>query len=443
MSQPGPSLTEGPLLRAVLRVGVPASCFQLLIFLNNVIDYLWVQALGDAAASGLTAGWTLFWMLASLGQIFSTGVTAVVARRIGEQRHGEAVHAATHGAKGALLGAVLVGTAGWLLVPGLVAGNQLSPLASRHTLDYLRTLCLGAPLVFLFYAFVGTFKGHGDMRRPLRAILCAVLLNMLLDPLLIRVAGLGVLGAALATVAAFGLTGLLLGWAATRRGWIAWDGPSLDLRLVGRVLRIGTPISIHGIVFSAVYIFIVREVNLAGGDPATAALGLGLRVEGFAYMTSVGFASAAAAVVGQNLGARQVRRAHDGAWLAVRVGAWLSGLWGLLCFLLPAAVVTHLSSGPQATSYAVLYFEITAVSYAFTAVEIVLEGAFSGAGDTRPAIFLGLPLTVARIPAAMVAARALDWGVAGVFWALTATSVIRGLLFAFWFARGRWVHGQA
>ncbi|MHC4819138.1 MAG: hypothetical protein ACYTF8_13905, partial [Planctomycetota bacterium] len=59
-------LTEGPLLKSVLQVGIPASCFQLLIFANNVIDYLWVKALGDEAASGLTAGWTMFWMLASL-----------------------------------------------------------------------------------------------------------------------------------------------------------------------------------------------------------------------------------------------------------------------------------------------------------------------------------------------------------------------------------------
>ena len=436
-------LTEGPLLKSVLRVGVPASCFQLLIFANNVIDFLWVKTLGNEAASGLTAGWTAFWMLASLGQIFSTGVTAIVARRVGEQKPGAAVHAATHGVKAALLGALVVGTLGWLFIPSLVQGNRLSPQASQYTLDYLQTLCAGAPLLFLFYAFEGTFKGRGDMRRPFRALLAAVVINMALDPILIHVAGLKVFGAALATVTAFGVTGLLLGTAAVRRAWLRWDGPAVDVRLFGRLLRIGTPISMHGIVFSAVYIFIVREVNRAGGDAATAALGLGLRIEGFAYMTSVGFASAAAAVVGQSLGAGTPGRAHAGAWTAVRVGAWLAGAWGLICFLLPEAWIAYLTPGPQAARYAVLYFEITAVSFAFTAVEIVLEGAFSGAGDTRPAIFLAIPLTVARIPVAILAARWLGWGVAGVFWALTWTSVVRGLLFAFWFARGRWVFGKA
>ena len=83
------------------------------------------------------------------------------------------------------------------------------------------------------------------------------------------------------------------------------------------------------------------------------------------------------------------------------------------------------------------------VAIMFTAIEIPLEGAFSGAGNTLPAMFLGLPFTLARVPAAYVAARYFDLGVTGVFWALALTSVVRGLLFAFWFARGNWIHAKA
>ncbi|NJN14174.1 MAG: hypothetical protein HC813_00450, partial [Planctomycetes bacterium] len=230
---------------------------------------------------------------------------------------------------------------------------------------------------------------------------------------------------------------------ASRRGFLGEGVRGLDLELVRRVVRIGTPVSLHGIVFSFVYIFIVTETNRAGGDAATAALGLGLRVEGFAYMASVGFCSAAAALVGQNLGAGNIGRARESAWMAVRIGVWISALWGLVLLLLPETVVGWLSPGPLTTFYALDYFAIVAVSLPFTALEIVLEGAFSGAGDTLPPMLLGLPLTIARIPAAILLARVLGWGVEGVFWALTITSVLRGLAFGFWFARGRWVHAKA
>ena len=335
---------------------------------------------------------------------------------------------------------MLVGGLGWFLVPGLIAGNGASAEATGYTLDYLRTACAGAPLIFLFYCCEGIFKGRGDMRRPLHAVASALTLNIVLDPVLIHVAGLKVLGAALATVISFGITGAVLLRGAIVRKWATLVAPGLDLALVRRIVRIGTPVSIHGIVFSFVYI---AETNRAGGDPATAALGLGLRVEGFAYMASVGFCSAAAALVGQNLGAGNPGRAHEAVWTAVRVGTWISGGWGALLFLLPAPVVTWMSPGPVTTAYALDYFAIVAISLPFTAVEIVLEGAFSGAGDTLPPMLLGLPLTVARIPVAILLARVLGWGVAGVFWALSITSVLRGLAFAFWFARGRWVQGQA
>jgi len=437
------TLDEGPLRKAVLGVAVPAIGFQLLVFANNFVDYVWLQRLGDEAAAGQSQGWTVFWVLTSLGQIFSTGITAVVARRVGERRFDDATHAATHGLRGALLSAAAVGIVGWLLVPSVAALNASSPRAAGYTVDYLRTLCAGAPLIFLYYACEGTFKGRGDMGRPLRALGIAVLLNLVLDPLLIFTLKLEVLGAALATVIAFGVTGGLLALAGTHRRWIVGGLGGVDRALFGRVVKIGAPVSVHGIVFSLVYIFIFRETNLAGGDAAASALGLGLRLEGIAFQASVGFAAAAAAVVGQCLGARNAARANEGAWTAARLGAWVGGSWGLLMLVVPEGVIGWLSSSDLATHYATDYCRIVAVSVAFTSVEIILEGAFSGAGDTRPALFLGLPLTVARIPVAMLAARVLGMGVAGIFWALTWTSVLRTLAIALWFARGRWVLARA
>lgn len=434
-------LLEGPLRRGVLHVALPAVAFQILVFLNNVVDYLWVQILGEEAAAGQTQGWTLFWMLASVAQIFSTGTVAVVARRFGEGRRDEATHAASHAARGALLAGLLVGVAGWFAVPWVAGINESSAVATGYTIDYLRTLFAGAPVMFVFYAVEGTFKGRGDMRRPLFALGVALAINVVLDPILIHVAGLEVLGAALATVAAFTITGTVLFLSAWRRRWVD-ARPGLDLPLVARVLRIGAPVSIHGIIFSAVYVLVIREVTRAGGDAATAALGLGLRVEGFAFMLGVGVATAAAAVVGQNLGARQIRRAHAGAWTAVRLAVWGTGLWGLVLMVTPPGLVAWMSPGPLAALFAVDYLRIVAISLGFTAVEIVLEGAFSGAGDTVPPMLLGIPMTVARVPAAMFA-NFMGWGVPGIFWALTVTSVIRGLLFAFWFARGNWVHAKA
>ena len=109
----------------------------------------------------------------------------------------------------------------------------------------------------------------------------------------------------------------------------------------------------------------------------------------------------------------------------------------------PDSVIGFMSPSDAATGYAADYFKIAGVVIIFTTVEIVLEGAFSGAGDTLPAMFLGLPFTLLRVPAAAFAAGPLGLGVTGIFWALALTSVLRGILFAFWFARGKWIHAKA
>ena len=118
-------------------------------------------------------------------------------------------------------------------------------------------------------------------------------------------------------------------------------------------------------------------------------------------------------------------------------------IWGFLMLIAPDGLIAVLSPGPASTGYAADYFKIAAVAITFTAIEIPLEGAFSGAGDTVPAMFLGLPFTLARVPVAYFAARHFDEPVMAVFWALALTAVVRGLLFAFWFARGNWIHAKA
>ena len=382
------SLTEGPIVRSLLRVALPAAAFQLLVFANNLVDYFWIQMLGEEAASGQTAGWTVFWMLASLGQIFSTGTTAIVARRVGSGDHDAARQATSHALRGAFLAALVVGVIGWLLVPLLVEINESTPRAAKYTVDYLLTLCAGAPIIFLFYAIEGAFKGRGDMRRPLMALATALVINIVLDPVLIHVLGLEVLGAALATLAAFTITGALLYWAAVRRRWVGWVA-GLDLAIVRNVVRIGLPVSMHGIVFSSVYIFIVRETNLAGGDAATAALGLGLRVEGFAYMVSVGFATAAAAMVGQNLGAGRPDRTSQAVRTASGFGLMLAAVIGSAFLLIPDALLGLFGmEDPVVRELSIELLRYLAVSGLFITVALAYTGGLQGTGDTKSPMYI-------------------------------------------------------
>ena len=438
-------LLQGPLRRAIWNVAWPAMASQALLFLASYADLMMLQHfVGDEAAAGQTIGWTMLWLINSTAEIFNVGLTAVIARRVGEGRHDEARRVACIGLSAAAVASVAVGVAGWMLAPKIAGFSSFSGEAAGYTQDYLRVIFLGAPIFFLMRGFEGVFRGHGDTLRPLRAGSVAMVLNLILNPILILGLRLEVTGAAIATVASFGVTMTLLARAAWTRNLVCW-APALDFRLIGRIVRIGLPLSLYGIVFSIVYQFIFRYTAQAGGDAANTAIGHGLRMEAIVFMTSIGFSAAAAAAVGQNMGAGQLRRAHEAAWLCARYAVIIAGSWGLLLFLVPLEWIQFLvgAGNVETAVYTKLFLQIVAASMAFTAAEIALEGAFAGAGNSVPPMVIGVPFTILRIPLAWFLWKPMGLGLTGIYLAITISSIIRGILIPLWFARGRWVRGKA
>ena len=368
----------------------------------------------------------------------------MVARRIGEGKPEEARRVACIGLSAAAVASVAAAVAGWMLAPKIAGFSSVSGEAAGYTQDYLRVIFLGAPIFFLMRGFEGVFRGHGDTMRPLRAGSVAMVLNLILNPILIIGLRLEVTGAAIATVASFGVTMVLLARAAWTRNLVCW-APALDLQLIGRIVRIGLPVSLYGIVFSTVYLFIFRYAAQAGGDAANTAIGHGLRMEAIVFMTSVGFSAAAAAAVGQNMGAGQIRRAHDAAWLCVRYAVIIAGVWGFALFLVPLEWIQFLvgAENVATAAYTKLFLQLVAASVTFTAAEIALEGAFAGAGNSLPPMLIGVPFTILRIPLAWFLWKPMGLGLTGIYLAIAISSVIRGILIPLWFARGGWVRGKA
>jgi Na+-driven multidrug efflux pump len=100
------------------------------------------------------------------------------------------------------------------------------------------------------------------------------------------------------------------------------------------------------------------------------------------------------------------------------------------------------TSDPAVIVISVDYLRILAISQVFQAAQIVFEGAFSGAGNTMPPMLIGIPSAVARLPVAYLLCYTFDIGVNGVWWAITSTTVVGGIIIVIWFRRGKWKHRE-
>jgi len=167
-------------------------------------------------------------------------------------------------------------------------------------------------------------------------------------------------------------------------------------------------------------------------------MGIGNRMESLSYLITFGLSLAASTMVGQNLGAKKPNRAARSAWCTVAIGVGWTAFSSLLFILFPEIIAGVFTRDPAALVIAVEYLVILGYSQIFMATEIVLEGAFSGAGDTVPPMIVSIPGSLARLPLAYYFCFNLDLGVSGVWWSLTITSFVKAVIIALWFKKNNW-----
>jgi putative MATE family efflux protein len=431
-------LVHDSLPRTVARVALPAVASSFLMTLFTSVDTYWVGT--RVGADGLAAVSTAvfwIWMVISIAEMVSVGLTAVAARRYGERRREEAARTAGDALLFSLALGVVIAVAGSLLVEWCFALMGTPAHVTALGVDYLHTYFLGTPLIYGFFAIDAAFRAAGDTKTPFWILAASVAITLVLDPALILglwgFPKMGIAGAALATALTRGgafILGLII---VLRRGLLRVGRPRLAP--IAAVARVGLPTAVTGAFFSLIYVALTRTTTRFG-TPALAALGIGHRVESWLYMVGVGFGAATAAIVGQNLGAGRADRAARAGWLAVGFCSILGVAACVLELFFAEQFAGLFSTDPAVIAVSAGYLRIAAWSQLLICAEIVLEGALGGAGDTLPPMLASSSITLARIPLAAWAAAA--YGVTGIWWVISGTAMLRGFAMMWLWRRGGW-----
>ena len=439
------NITEGPIISTVFRLAWPIVAAMLLEFALSVTDFFWVGRLGTSEQDAIVSSMIVTWLAFSVISIIVTGLTALVSRAVGAKDEKRASFVFRQGVHTAIaVGAIFV-IIGFLLAPNILKFMKASPAVQEFGISYLRIIFCAVFMLFMTDAFGAAFRATGDTKSPTIAMASGTVLNILLDPIFIFGFGpiprMGVSGAALATVVSvlLSLTIFLILILKNRLGFpltgIFRIQP--DFGTIGKIFRIGLPISMQNITFAGVYWFLIQIVHHYG-DAAGAAMGVGNRMEALSFLTAFGFAMAASTAVGQNLGAKKPERAAKFAYATMCIVMIETFVISIFFISIPDSIAKIFSSDPAVIAIAVDYLIILGLSQIFMGIEIVLEGAFSGAGDTVPPMTVSITGSILRLPIAYLMCFALNVGVNGVWWSLTITSILKAVVIAFWFSRGHW-----
>jgi len=472
--EPRESITQGGLVRPLFRLAWPIVAIQLLQVTYNIVDTLYLGRLSAEAVGALSLAFPLIFLLISVAGGFTTAGAILVAQytgAAGDQSAGKVVGQTftTIGVLSLVLGAVgffYTRPALELLPSDPDTSVTVIPLAA----DYMEVFFLGLPFMFGFFVFSALMRGYGDTRTPMYVMVISVVVNILLDPFLIfgfennplmgwlqlggvestllsatGFAGLGIEGAALATITARGVAAVI--GAALLFG--TGIGPAVqvghlypDLEFITDIVRLGTPSMVEQST-SALAMVTLTAMVVTFAPPVVAAYGLGNRIISLVFLPAMGLGRAVDTMVGQNLGADRADRAARAVYLSASTSAGVMLLLAVAAVAFAEPVVSvflgDVENAAATIEYGVEYVRIRSVEFTFLGVTQVMLGAFRGAGNTGTAMVISIiTLWVGRVGTVALLVFVLGFGATGVWIGMAVGNTLGALVAVPWFLRGTW-----
>ena len=425
------NLTRGPILKTLTKLAIPIMASSFLGTLYNITDMAWIGLLGAKAVAGVGVGGMFTWLSQGLASMARMGGQVQVAQCIGRGEKQKAHGFAQTAMQLALLMGIAYGIIVVLFARPLVGFFRLQDAETLGAaLDYIRIACGFIVFSFLSVTLTGIYTAQGDSKTPFVANLFGLAANMILDPVLILGPGpfprFGAAGAAMATVLAQVIvTGIMLLGILVQKKENVLKGLRLFVKIpleyVEGICKIGIPTALQGMAYCFISMILTRT-------EAIATQRVGGQIESISWNTADGFGVAMNAFIGQNYGAGKTERVKKG----YRVSLWTVGIWGLLITLVFVCAPTPIASvffhEKQAIATAVDYLIIVGFSEAFLCVEMMTVGALSGLGRTRLCSVISIAFTSLRIPLAIILSSSV-LGILGIWWALTTTTMMKGIIF--------------
>jgi len=386
-----------------------------------LVDTAVVGHLGRTQLAGLALGGGILSIAAWLGTVLAYGTTGRAARRFGAGDRAAAVHEGVQASWLALtVGVAMAALAqlGAAPLTRILAGGDGE--VARGAAEWLRIAALGAPGILLAMAGNGWMRGVQDTRRPVYYVIGSNVLSAVLCPLLVYPAGLGLVGSAIANVAAQTLGGVLFARAlVVERVALAPDPAMLRRQLV-----VSRDLLVRGAAFQACFL----SAAAVAARFSTAALGahqIALQLWMFCALALDAVAIAAQSLVGATLGAGDTTAAHRAAARIARIGGVCGVAFGVAIAAGALVLPGLFSPDPQVRAQALVAWPWFVAMQPLAGVVFALDGVLIGAGDVRYMRNLTLVAALGFFLPAIWLAYALNLGLGGVWAGLTVFIVVR------------------
>jgi putative MATE family efflux protein len=397
------SLIEGALAPAVWKLAWPTMLTNIIGGLQGMVDQAMVgHLIGYKANAAIGVSSQIFIIVIIFISSLFTGMSVLVSRFTGAGDH-DKVDRTVYQAFIAAIGLSLFVMAplGYFASPALLDFVNAAPEVKAEALPFLRTMFVFSSGMLVFFMLGGALRSAGDARTPMVLGISMTLLNIVLNVILIRGLGpipaYGTKGAAMGTCIASGLVAVYSLVKLWNGGWVVsfphGRGYGPDWGIIRELFKFGLPSGIQGI---AANVGGVLMLSFIGALPQSAAAQAAFAVcytQLFSLVTwtSVGLMGSAAAIAGQNLGARQPDRAAAAVRVAARIGFTSAAIIGALFLLIPRQLLAIFGMhDPVVVGIAVQLLHVLSLSGLLIAIALTYTGGLQGTGDTKSPLYISI-----------------------------------------------------
>ena len=429
----GKDFSQGPVWRNILSQAVPLMIAQLVHLLYNIVDRIYLghlEAESSLALTGVGVTFPVVTLIMAFAALFGVGGVPLfsIARGAGEQERA-----------GRILGnslSLLVLSSGILMVlcyaflkPVLFAFGA-SEASWPYAADYLRIYLAGTVFAMISTGMNSYLNAQGYPRTGMISIVLGAAINIALDPLFIFVLGMGVRGAALATVISQAVSALWILRFLVRKDIpvpLRRENLRLRAKITGDIARLGTANFIMQGTNCLVQITCNATLQAWGGDLYVGIMTVANSVREVFQLPSSGITTGSQPVISFNYGAKAYGRARDGIRFNTWIGALYTALAWLLVFFFPRVWIRIFSPDPQLLEQGAEMLQIYFFGFVFMSLQMAGQSAFQALGDARHAIFFSLLRKAIIVTPLTLLLPGMGFGVRGVFLAEPISNIIGGL----------------
>ncbi len=446
------SIVEGPLGPAVWKIAWPTMLTNAVGGLQGIVDHILVGNLvGFKGNAAIGVSFQIFLVVVVFVSSIFIGMNIMISRFTGAREEEKVDRTFYQGFLTAVFIAFFViAPVGYFASPYLLDLVNAEAGVKAEALPFLRIMFLFSVGMMMFFMLGGALRSAGDAKTPMRLAIALTVMNLVFNIIFIRGLGpipsFGTKGAAMGTCLASGLLAIYSVWNLATGRWVLTlkqkNGYAPDFSIIRKLFKLGLPAGIQGIAMNVGGVLMLAFIgSLAESAAAQAAFAVSYtQLFSFITWTSFGLLGAAAAVAGQNLGAKQPDRADAAVHAAARFGLAVAAFVGFFFFFFPAQLLAVFGmKDPLTVEIGVQLLRFLSVSGLFVSVALTYTGGLQGTGDTKSPLYISIVSQVLIPLGICFATREFSTLSPWHIWtAILAGHIARCVLSIWRFRQGKW-----